>query len=489
MNSVKTLLTTLGLSVAIGGYAGQQVYWTGEVDNDWDTDTIKGNWKFYDQSTDTYRYTYDSTKHLKMESLFRADKVAFDEKFIEADYTVEFSKKSTKTTSEKVGIYAGTPEAPIQFMAVDSATNGISATANSLLAGTGSLPGYLRLLSGSYDFGNVYVAYGRLENNGANLKCSSLSFSSYGSYPEVPSCSLVQRGGSIVASQKIEMGIASVFTNFSGTVTTGMLQIGSHSNNASFVVLDGLVSVTNTSGVCMGAESRGDKKKTKLCELKLDGGVLETRTIQRINGITNNVVFNGGVLRYYGSDAVVQNFISKDVDIVVGARGGTFDTAGSKLGVGTFDVSNADDGVHTDFVSALGPEEEDGGLTFTGGGAVVLGRTHFGFTGPIRLTMGTFIEMRNQLAYVGAGNTTYPGKKGNKNIVFVFPDRTSSKMNGDYVVMRSKTAKFSASVLQNCRVENQPSNAKVAFSFRDYGEAGNEIVCSVEISGFVMSIR
>ena len=145
MNSVKTLLTTLGLSVAIGGYAGQQVYWTGEVDNDWDTDTIKGNWKFYDQSTDTYRYTYDSTKHLKMESLFRADKVAFDEKFIEADYTVEFSKKSTKTTSEKVGIYAGTPEAPIQFMAVDSATNGISATANSLLAGTGSLPGYLRL--------------------------------------------------------------------------------------------------------------------------------------------------------------------------------------------------------------------------------------------------------------------------------------------------------------------------------------------------------
>lgn len=458
--SIRGALCLSALLPAMVSCAGY-FFWTGEVDNSFETITGSGNWKYDNASENGTSASYsEATKRLLKDHvvLFKDRSVAFSERFNESGRQVEFSKKFDLT--KKLEISAGSAESPIQFVSVGDATNGV-VCANVFLTSAG----YMKALSGEYTFTQLLVRNGVFENVGGTFNGTSslIVGNQYGAGTAV----LINRGGAInlaggiqltsVTGSKDTYDQVTVITNFGGTITATGLEIGSNPQNVKNKSYVGHVTMEGGLMSLSGPVTIGGYN-TESCGLYLNGGVLETTQVVPSRGSGHFVFFNGGTLRAAANSIRAEFFkVGDGYSFLVGENGGTIDAGGQNI--------QLDKSLESALVSGT-----DGGMTFTGGGKVQV--DYFGdktqvdglkgglmYSGPTKITPGTTVWTVNR---------RLAGTVATEGLVCKLTKETYK--DGVYTLFEldaTKSDTFTEADLARCRVEPADLASSVKFKLSE----------------------
>ena len=322
------------LALATTGAWAANIYWTGKTDNYAGT---ASNWSANRFPTDDGMY-FDSSKYHER---FTDNEVVFDGAYANAYHSY---------------INVGTAENPLVFRATDAA---YGLAFGGLQVGNTSAA-YLKLGAGAWSTGSGKAL---AIKDGQLILTDGATFSVGSTLTLAKGVLVLTDGASLSVGSDIYMDKASSKL----TVTGGATLTGGYYfcfRNGEVILENGTIEVPNQ------AFQLGDYGAVTL-NLN-EGGVLGVKQIaKKTNGGT--VVFNGGTLKELSGTTLIAD--DGVIVVKVGALGGTIDANNRAV---TFSRPIAPDG------------ENDGGMTFKGGGSVSLKYANT-YTGATKIELGTKI--------------------------------------------------------------------------------------------------
>ena len=255
-------------------------------------------------------------------------------------------------------------------------------------------------------------------------------------YFEVSGGAVTNLAGNICLGESTGSGSSAEMRVTGGDVcaASGSIYVGSH-GAATLAIDGGRVSAT-ANGVmfCAGTEVKAGMD----ARLDLNGGTLAAKTVTYGSGAANATFkFNGGTLEALQDGTLIEN--KPKLAVTVAALGGVIDANGHSVTVAEPLLADA--------------ESAGGGMTFKGGGSVVLasGST---YTGKTTVEIGTKVSVATPAEIGGGLAVTLP--------------RTALAPGKYIVVVTTGSAAFDASVLEGASV---PEDCELLL------EGGKSVVC------------